>query len=424
MDGEHEPVDVTEHMVWAWASAVAEVERRLAPSFARSEARQQALAYLRGLLSSVERKNSWQVAEVVGAANPYGFQHLLGRADWGADAVRDELHRYVTAYFGDADAVVVIDETGFLKKGRRSAGVAHQYSGTAGRVENVQIGVFLTYASRHGHSLLDRELYLPKEWTNDRDRGEHAGIPRSRSLQTKPALAKQMLQRVREAKLPFRWVTGDSVYGDDRRLRRWLEEQGKAYVLAVSGKDYVWSGWRQVQVKTLLAKLPEEGWKRLSAGAGAKGPREDDWLLLPIGSGLQEAGRRWLLVRGSLSDPTELTAYVGVAPLGTALATLVKVAGTRWTVESDFETTKGEVGLDHYEGRSWAGWYRHITLVMWAHAVLTMIWAAAHEAELPKKGLPVRAKPSSLATFKARRGPRFRPTWGESRSCPSDLPCG
>jgi SRSO17 transposase len=404
MNGEHETVDVTEQTVWAWTAAVAEVERRLAPYFARADARQQAMAYLRGLLSPVERKNSWQLAEVVGAATPYGFQHLLGRADWDADKVRDELHCYIADYFSDDDAVVVIDETGFLKKGRMSAGVARQYSGTAGRVENVQIGVFLTYASPRGHTLLDRELYLPKEWTDDRDRCEQAGIPRTRSFQTKPALAQQMLKRVREAKVPFRWVTGDSIYGDDRRLRLWLEEHEQAYVLAVSGKEYVWMGWRQQQVKTLLAQLPEAGWVRLSAGAGTKGPREYDWLRLPIGSGLQEAGRRWLLVRRSVSDPRELTAYVVFAPVGTALATLVKVAGTRWTVESDFETTKGEVGLADYEVRSWVGWYRHITLAMWAQAVLTMIRAAAREAELPKKGLWVREGASSLAAFKARRG--------------------
>src|SRR5919199_481925 len=371
MDGEYETVDVTEQTVWAWTAAVAEVERRLAPYFARAEARQQAMAYLRGLLRPVERKNSWQVAEVVGAANPYGFQHLLGRAAWDADQLGEELPRYLVDYVRDADAVVVLDETGFLKKGRGSGGVARQYSGTAGRMENVQIGVFLTYASPHGHTLLDRELYLPKEWTDDPARCAQAGIPRTRSFQTKPALAQQMLTRLREAKVPFRWVTGDSIYGDDRRLRRWLEEHAQAYVLAVSGKDHVWSGWRQVQVKTLLAQLPAEGWERLSAGAGAKGPRAYDWLRLPIGSGLQEPGRRWLLVRRSISDPRELTAYVVFAPLGTALATLVQVAGTRWTVESDFETTKGEVGLDHYEVRSWVGWYRHITLAMWGQAVLT-----------------------------------------------------
>src|SRR5919199_4039567 len=288
MNGEHETVDVTEQTVWAWTAAVAEVERRLAPFFARAEARQQALAYLRGLLSPVERKNSWQLAEVVGATNPYGLQHLLGRAAWDADAVRDELHRYVTAYFGDADAVVVIDETGFLRKGRMSAGVARQSSGTAGRIENGQIGVVLTSASPHGHTLLDRELYLPKEWTEDRARCAQAGIPSTRRLQTKPALAKQMLQRAMEAKVPCRWGTGDSVYGDDRRLRLWLEEHEQAYVLAVSGKDYVWSGWGQHQGKKLLATLPADGWQRLSVGAGAKGPRDYDWLRLPIGSGLQE----------------------------------------------------------------------------------------------------------------------------------------
>src|SRR5919205_1524035 len=189
MDGEHMAVELTEQTVWTWASAFAEVERRLGPYFARAEARQQVMAYLRGLLSSVERKNSWQLAEVVGAANPYGFQHLLGRADWDADIVRDELRDYVAEHFGDADAVVVIDETGFLKKGRMSAGVARQSSGTAGRVENVQIGVFLTYASPRGHTLLDRELYLPKEWTDDCARCAQAGIPRTRSFQTKPALA-------------------------------------------------------------------------------------------------------------------------------------------------------------------------------------------------------------------------------------------
>jgi SRSO17 transposase len=404
MNGAYEAAELTEQTVWAWSSAFTEVERRLGPHFARAEARQQAMAYLRGLLSSVERKNSWQLAEVVGAANPYGFQHLLGRADWDADAVRDDLRTYVADYFGHADAVVVIDETGFLKKGRMSAGVARQYSGTAGRIENVQIGVFLTYASPHGHTLLDRELYLPKEWTEDRARCAQAGIPTTRAFHTKPALAKQMLERVFAAQVPVRWVTGDSIYGDDRRLRIWLEDHDQAYVLAVSGKDYVWIGWRQYQVKTLLAKLPEEGWERLSAGAGAKGLREYDWLRLPIGSGLQEAGRRWLLVRRTRTEEQELTAYVVFAPLETALETMVQVAGMRWTVESDFEITKSEVGLDHYEVRSWVGWYRHITLAMWAQAVLTMIRAGTAAADLPKKGLQVRVGSSSLARFKARRG--------------------
>lgn len=399
------PADtLTVDTVRSWTTAFGEVERRLGPYFARVEARHRAVAYLHGLLSPVERKNSWQLAEIVGDPTPYGFQHLLGRADWNADAVRDELQHYVSDHLVDQDAVVVIDETGFLKKGRRSAGVARQYTGTAGRIENAQVGVFLTYASRLGHTLVDRELYLPKQWTDDPTRCTHAGIPAARAFATKPALARQMLARVFATALPVQWVTGDSIYGDDRRLRLWLEAQDRAYVLAVSGKDYVWIGWRQHRVKTLLAHLPTTGWERLSAGHGAKGPRLYDWRCFPIGTALQEPERRWVLVRRSIDDPTDLTAYVVFAPVGTTVATLVRVAGTRWTIESDFETAKGEVGLDQYEVRSWTGWYRHITLAMWAHATLTVMRAAANAVELPKRGRSLPAQGSSLTTFKARRG--------------------
>jgi SRSO17 transposase len=269
---------------------LADIERRLAPYFERAEPRQRAMAYLRGLLSPAERKNSWQLAEVSGNATPYGFQHLLGRALWDPDAVRDERRRYVVQQLGDADAVLVIDETGFVKKGWHSAGVARQYSGTAGRIENCQIGVFLGYAGRLGHALLDRALYLPEEWTKERERCRQAGIPEDRRFATKPQLAKAMRQRALGAGVPARWVTGDSVYGDDRRLRMWLESQPQAYVLAVSGKEYVWLGWRQCQVKTVLAALPEEGWMRLSAGAGAKGPRGYDWRWLIRLTGRGAAG--------------------------------------------------------------------------------------------------------------------------------------
>lgn len=390
--------------IQGWGMTLAEVEQRLAPYFARAEARQRVMGYLYGLLSATERKNSWQLAERVGDLTPYGFQHLLGRADWDADAVRDELQQYVMKHLGHPEAIVVLDETGFLKKGRMSAGVARQYSGTAGRIENAQIGVFASYVSPKGHTLIDRELYLPKEWTEDRDRCAHAGIPEARSFQTKPALARQMLARLFALQLPVRWVTADSMYGDDRRLRIWLEERDQAYVLAVSGKDYVWIDWRQHQVKTLLAGLPETGWQRQSAGAGAKGPRDYDWLRLPIGSAMQEAGRRWLLVRRSVSDLNDLTAYVAFAPSGVTLEELVQVAGSRWAVESDVETANGEVGLDHYEVRSWTGWYRHSTLAMWAQACLTVVRTAAIEAEPPKKGRHDRPSYSSLAAFKARRG--------------------
>ncbi len=404
MDGTADQSHLARSLVHGWADAFAEAEQRLAPHFARSEARQRALAYLQGLLGPAERKNSWQLAESVGDASPYGFQHLLGRADWDADAVRDELHAYVRAYLGDPNAIVVLDETGFLKKGRMSAGVARQYSGTAGRIENAQIGVFLTYTSRAGHTLVDRELYLPKEWTDDLARCRQAGIPSTQPFHTKPALARQMLARLFDHKVPMQWVTGDSVYGDDRRLRVWLEARQQAYVLGVSGKTWLGIGWRHVRVKTLLAQLPGEGWMRLSAGSGAKGLREYDWLRLPLGTGLHDAGQRWLLVRRKLDAPHELTAYVVYAPQGSSLEACVQVAGTRWTVEQDFETTKGEVGLDQYEVRSWTGWYRHITLALWAQAILTVIRAAAIEAELPKKGRQQAPPPSSLARFKAQRG--------------------
>ena len=386
------------------AAYLHDIERRLASYFERTEPRQRAMAYLRGLLSPAERKNSWQLAEVSGDTTPYAFQHLLRRALWDPEAVRDELRCYLIQHLGDPEAVLVIDETGFLKKGRHSAGVARQYSGTAGRIENCQIGVFLGYASRLGQALLDRELYLPKEWTDDPARCQQAGIPEDRQFATKPQLARQMLQRARAAGVPARWVTGDSVYGNDRRLRLWLEAQPWAYVLAVSGQAYVWLGWQQRQVKTLLAALPEDGWTRLSAGDGAKGPRWYDWQWLPLADPVDPQWRRWLLVRRSMSAPQEMTAYMVFAPPVTALEEVVRVAGSRWTIESGFEAAKGEVGLDHYEVRSWTGWYRHITLVMWAYALLTVLRAGAMAVEALKKRLPVPPRGSSLAAFKAGRG--------------------
>ena len=393
--------DITLPDVERWRKSLEEVEQRVGEYFARSEARYRAVDYIRGLLSAVERKNSWQLAEQAGEATPYGFQHLLGRARWDADAVRDELQHYITDHVAHGEGVIVIDETGFVKKGRHSAGVARQYSGTAGRIENCQIGVFLNYVSRQTHTLLDRELYLPQAWTDDPARCAQAGIPAAVRFRTKPALAQQMLARVLDRSLPVAWVTGDSVYGDARHLRLWLEERDQAYVLGVTGKEYVWIGSHPQRVSTLLRSLPAAGWTRLSAGDGSKGPRRYDWYRLPIGTALQENDRRWLLVRRSLSDPTERKAFVAFAPPGTTLRQLVRVVGIRWTVESDFETAKGEVGLDHYEVRSWRGWYRHITLALWAQAFLNVIRARHLEVEMAKKGAP---QPGSLAHFKAQRG--------------------
>ena len=264
--------------------------------------------------------------------------------------------------------------------------------------------MFLGYASRLGQALLDRELYLPKEWTNDPARCQQAGIPADRRCSTTPQLAQQMLQRALAAGVPGRWVTGDSVDGNDRRLRLWLEAQPWASGLAVSGQAYVWHGWQQRQVKTLLAALPEDSWTRLSAGDGAKGPRWYDWQWLPLADPVDPQWRRWLLVRRSISAPTDMTAYVVCAPQATALEEVVRVAGSRWTIESGFEAAKGEVGLDHDEVRSWTGWYRHITLVMWAYALLTVLRAGAMAVEALKKSLLAPPRGSSLAAFKAGRG--------------------
>jgi len=392
--------------VQVWNVYWAQVERRIGPVLARSDARERAISYLAGLLSPAERKNSWQLAEIRGDANPYGFQHLLGRADWDADVLRDKLRTYVTDYLAANDAVGVIDETGFLKKGRQSAGVARQYSGTAGRVENCQVGVFLAYASAHGQTLLDRELYLPKEWTADRERCRRAGIPDERAFATKPALAQQMLERSFEADVALAWVTGDSVYGDDRKLRGWLEGRKQAYVLAVSSDETVSLNHVQRQIATILAELPAPGWERLSAGVGSKGPRTYDWRRVELSDGVQKGWKRWLMFRRSISDPSEVTAYIAFAPVGTGLLEQIRVAGMRWTVEESIQCAKGEVGLDHYEVRSWTGWYRHITLAMWAQAFLSVIREETGTEAAPKKGPLNRVGPSSLASFKAHRGLR------------------
>jgi SRSO17 transposase len=391
--------------VQAWNVYWAEIGRRIGGVFARSETRSRAMAYLAGLLSPAERKNSWQLAELSGDPTPYGFQHLLGRADWDPDALRDRLHAYVTDYLHAPDAVGVIDETGFLKKGRQSAGVARQYSGTAGRIENCQIGVFLAYATRHGHTLLDRELYLPAEWTDDRARCRGAGIPDERPFATKPALARQMLARTLDAGVMLAWITGDSVYGDDRQVRAWLEQRQQAYVLAVSGKESMWIQQEQRRISTLVSAPPADGWEQISAGNGSKGPRWYDWLRIEASAPVQNGWARWVLLRRSMTEPSEVTAYVVFAPATATVAELVRVAGMRWTVEESIQTAKGEVGLDHYEVRSWTGWYRHMTLAMWAQAFLAVLRSEMGADVAPKKGV-VQRRASSLADFKAHRGLR------------------
>lgn len=381
------PAELTVETIRAWQLELTEVERRIGTHWSRWDARRRLGAYLRGLLKPVERKNGWQLAEANGDHAPYGVQHLLGRAVWDSEAVRDELRGYVMEHLGVPEGVLVIDETGFLKKGKHSAGVARQYSGTAGRVENGQIGVFLAYASARGQVLLDRELYLPEVWTQDRARCAQARIPAERPFATKPELARSMLERALQAGVPAAWVTGDCVYGDNRRLRRWLEEQERAYVLAVSGKESVEVGAVPRQVKAVLAVVPAEGWTRASAGAGAKGPRWYDWCWLPVAAPPSPHWCRWLLVRRSVEDPTALTAFLVFAPASTTLLEAVRTAGMRWAIEISFEAAKGEVGLDQYEVRSWTGWYRHITLAMWAYALLSVV-RARHLQEAPRSTTP------------------------------------
>jgi SRSO17 transposase len=360
-----------------------EVQQQIGPRFARAEQRQRVRRYLDGLLSPVERKNGWQLAEHAGEARPYGMQRLLAGAKWDAEAVRDDLRAYVLEHLSDPRAVLVIDETGFLKQGAKSVGVKRQHSGTAGRIENCQIGVFLAYAAPEGHVLLDRELYLPREWADDAERRQEAGVPDAVTFATKPQLAQRMLERARAAGVPAAWVTGDSVYGGDRRLRVWLEQHEQPFVLAVTSDEPLWAvldgRWGQPRADVIAAQIPADAWQRLSAGEGAKGPRWYAWTRVRLARLQLTAEERrwdhWLLVRRSRSDPTDLAYYVVFAPAGTTLGTLARVAGQRWRIEQSFELAKGEVGLDQYEVRRWDGWYRHMTLAMFALAYLAVLRA-------------------------------------------------
>jgi SRSO17 transposase len=359
-----------------WAVELGEIGELIGKRFPRAEPRRRALTYVQGLLSPVERKNGWQLAEEAGDKTPYAMQHLLGRAAWSADEVRDDLRKYVVKYLGDPEGVLVIDETGFVKKGDKSAGVQRQYSGTAGRVENCQIGVFLAYATKQGRTFLDRELYLPQAWAADKKRRERVGIPKTVKFATKLLLARQMIERARDAGVLFRWVTGDAVYGNDSQMRSWLEKEGISYVLAVTSQYQVWYAEARRWVAEIATLLSPTAWRSRSAGAGAKGERVYEWALLPLGQ-VGGARQRWLLFRRNLRDRQELAYYVVSAPKSTRLEAMIKVAGTRWAIEESFASAKGEVGLDQHEVRSWEGWYRHMTLAMLAHAYLTVLRARA-----------------------------------------------
>jgi SRSO17 transposase len=368
-----------------WAHELDALHARIAPRFERAEPRRRSLAYLKGLISHAERKNGWQLAEEAGERTPDGMQRLLNASRWDADAVRDDLMAYAREHLADPAAILVIDETGFLKKGTKSAGVKRQYSGTAGKRENCQIGVFVTYSSlvpAQTQVLVDRELYLPAEWASDLVRRREAGVPDGVTFATKPELARRMLTRVRAAGLPAAWVTGDTVYGGSGPLRSWLEEQRQPYVLAIAANDGVdLPDGSDTPMPVLAGEIaqyaldPHE-WRCLSAGDGSKGARLYDWAFVPLAPPTAAGFEQALLIRRPLDapdDPKKLAYYLAFAPVGTLFETLVAVAGRRWTIEESLAAAKGEVGLDHYEVRHYHGWYRHITLSMLALAYLAVV---------------------------------------------------
>jgi SRSO17 transposase len=347
--------------------------RVLAPAFVRREPRLRAWSYVLGLLSGLERKNGWTLAEFAGDATPDGMQRLLNAAVWDADGVRDRLMGYVAAELGDPGGVLIADETGFLKSGRHSAGVQRQYTGTAGKITNCQVGVFLSYAvpAAGTRVLVDRELYVPKSWTEDPGRRALAGIGEDTQFATKPQLARTMIERAVKAGLPFSWFTADEAYGDNSKLRDWLRQTSIAYVVAVACDTQVPAGaGRAIRADQLAARVPARGWQRLSCGPGSKGERLYDWALADAGDGQR------LLIRRSLTSG-ELAYYLCWSPRTATLSELVAVAGARWAVEESFQAAKNEAALDHYQARKLTAWYRHITLAMCAHAWLAVCAAGS-----------------------------------------------
>jgi SRSO17 transposase len=382
-----------------WAHCLEELHARIAPRFARPEPRRRVLAYLRGVLSATERKNGWHLAQHAREATPYGMQRLLASAVWDAERVRDDLRTYVLEQLGTHEAILVIDETSFPKRGKHSAGVKRQYCGTTGQLENCQVGVFLDYVTAKGHTLIDRELYLPKRWIDDRERCREAGIPQTVRFHTKPELARLMIERVCAAHLSLAWVVADTVYGSNADLRTWLETQQYRYVLAVAYDEAIGiqttDGRKRVTVAKAEALLVRaQDWHRVSMGQGSKGPRFFDWACVPMLHQWEDDGQHFLLIRRRLDDPTKKTYYLVFAPPGTTLAEMVKAIGARWHIEEDFEAAK-DLGLDHYQVRQWIGWYRHVTLCLLAHAFLSGICAQEKTRSSPTapEAIPLPVRP-------------------------------
>jgi SRSO17 transposase len=378
---------IVEEDLAAWSAGLDGLFAQVAGRFFRPEPRRRARAYVRGLLAPLAGKNGWTLAEVAGDATPDGMQRLLNSANWDADGVRDDLRSYVVEHLGEPGGVLIVDETGFLKKGLRSAGVQRQYSGTAGRVENCQLGVFLAYVTSKGRTLIDRELYLPKTWIADRDRCRAAAIPDEVEFATKAVLAQAMLDRALAAGVPASWITADEAYGQDYKFRTWCEKRRIGYVVAVPRSQTIPAGAGSSRADHATAMAPEQAWKRRSCADGAKGPRLFDWAVASVSAGddTPPGWGRWLLVRRQIltteqtaaGKEPELAYYLCAGPPGTTDEELIRVAGARWAIEECFQTAKTEVGLDHYQVRRYDAWYRHITLAMLAHAYLAVTAAIA-----------------------------------------------
>jgi SRSO17 transposase len=354
----------------------------MARRFARVEVRERVERYLTGLLGRVERKNGWQLAEAIGETSPRGVQRLLNAATWDAEGVRDDLRTYVVDHLGDqTSGVLILDDTGFVKKGSKSCGVARQYTGTVGDTANAQVGVFLVYASDNGAAFIDRILYLPRAWTDDPDRRREAGIPPDVRFATKITMAQRLLERAFAAYVPARWLVADSFYGRSHAFRRWLEEQGCAYALMVPKTHAVrYQGQRQTAAK-LVARLPEDVWVVASTGMGVQGERCHRWACLPLSEACPPGMQRWLLVQRGLDDSEEFAFYLAFGADATPDAELLRVCGARWQVEECFAQAKGEVGLDQYEVRTWQAWHRFVTLCLLAHAFLVVLRLAGQQEE-------------------------------------------
>ncbi|MFD9522157.1 IS701 family transposase [Streptomyces sp. NPDC059979] len=364
-----------------WSAGLSELHGRFVHRFSRVEPRESALAYMRGLMAPLERKNGWTLAEEAGHAGPDRIHRLLNRIDWDSDEVLDDVRDYVVEHLGDPNAVLIVDDTGFLKKGVRSAGVQRQYSGTAGRTENCQVGVFLAYAGARGRTLIDRRLYLPTSWTADRERCRAAGIEDEVAFETKVVIAKAMVSRAIAERIPFRWVTGDAAYGFSKGRRTELERADVFHVMATTRHDTVVTRWAMDHpVHDLFPGLPRQKWKRRSCGNGAHGPRVYDWARVEVRPWHREDRRHWVIARRSVSRPDQISYYIAYCPAESTLDELIRVAGSRWAIEECFQTAKQECGLDDYQVRRFPGWHRHITLAMAAHACLTVLKARASDA--------------------------------------------